>query len=135
MDNSSPAHLTDAAENGDLRSRLLKSSTPKSEIVEYEGMELEVKQMRLRDRKLLFTKCRDKNGNIDGVDLLVWSVIRGTFYPGTNKRVFEDADYDTLLNQTGGVVDALSPAINRVSGAEDTLGNEETASDETQMSA
>lgn len=78
----------------------------KSETVEYNGVEVEIRQPSYKDRKNLVNKCRDKDGNLDTLDFTVWAVIYNTFVPGTNDRVFEKGDYEKLVEfPAGGFLD------------------------------
>lgn len=78
----------------------------KSEVVEYAGIEVEIRQPSQKDRKELMKKCQDKDGRLDPLEFTVWAVIRNTFVPGTNERVFESGDYDKMIEMpAGGFID------------------------------
>lgn len=118
----------------DLRRKLLgKKQNVKKTSVEWEGETLEVRQPTVASRREIFNKSK-KDGEVDGTDLTVWSVIYNVYDPETGKRVFEETDFDTLLDQpSGGLVDVLGEAaINmlHVDGVEKKSStSEETQSD------
>ena len=80
--------------------------------VQHDGHTFEIRQPSIRARKELRTRCTsiDEEGvKFDMFEFLVWAVIKNTYVPGTNELVFEDADYDTMLeNPTGGFMDSFS---------------------------
>lgn len=80
----------------------------KSEVVEFSGVEVEIRQPSHKRRRELLKKARDKNGDVDPLDFLVWATIENVFVPGTDETVFEEGDYDQLIEQpTGGFLDVL----------------------------
>lgn len=86
--------------------------TFRSEIVEFEGSSFEIRQPTIKARAELRAKCTStKNEGVafDMFEFLVWAVIHNTFVPGTDERVFDDTDYDSLVKSpTGGFVDEFS---------------------------
>lgn len=80
----------------------------KSEVVEFNGVEVEIRQPSHKRRRELLKKARDKDGNVDPLDFLVWATIENVFVPDSDETVFEPADYDQLIEQpTGGFLDKL----------------------------
>ena len=74
----------------------------------HEGFDVENRQPSYKDRKELMKKCQDKEGNLDTLDFLVWSVIQNTFVAGTDERVFESGDYEKLIAfPAGGFIDVI----------------------------
>jgi len=80
------------------------------------GQKIEVRQPTIKQRNDLRELCVSKvplgNGDFemthDGVAYQVWGVIRFCYAPGTDERIYDDADYDTLANQpSGGFMDTL----------------------------
>lgn len=105
-----------------LRDKLRKAATSgkhrqfKKKIVKFNGEEFEVRQPSNAIRSQILAKSkiisRDQTEEIDIGAMQVWGVIQLTYVPGTDERVFEEADYETLANEpTGGIVDTLSPVI------------------------
>lgn len=84
----------------------------KSKTFTYEGVDVEFRQPNLRDRQLLITKSRNKAGDFDFVEFLVWSVISNTYVPGTTEKVFEESDYDAMIaKNSGSFVDKFGAEI------------------------
>lgn len=77
--------------------------------VEYAGNTFEFLQPALRDRKDLLKRVTDDEGNIDSVALMVEAVIALTVIPGTNERVYESADRESLMGfPSGSFVDEFA---------------------------
>lgn len=111
-----------------LRNLGLKTRAPKTETVKFDGAEYEVRapSVRLRAQILIKAGVAEAAQNAkkaaadkqpekpqDLAKLQITAVIMCTFVPGTDERVFEDADFDQLANDpAGGLSDALAePAI------------------------
>lgn len=80
----------------------------KSEIIKWEGVEYELRQPSIAGRNEI-----RKYANVEDTapisDFLVWCVIFFTYVPGTDVRVFDPADFDSLVaSPAGGLVDMLS---------------------------
>jgi len=107
-----------------LRTSTLGAKTPfKKEIIEYDGNEYEIRQPTIRDRSELIDKCSkiDMMGNskIDNMEFALWCVIRNTYVPNTNERVFDDQDYDVLSKMpTHCFVDHFSDVATRMLNVE-----------------
>lgn len=106
--------------------------TLKKEIVTVNGEKFEVRQITVGDRKKLVeraTSIVDGNPRINFVEWNLWQVILATFVPGTEERVFEDADYDELISHpAGGFIDELSTALDRLN----SVNQEEVAKNSAQ---
>ena len=110
------------SKRNDLRAIALGSKEFKKEIVEYGGVEFEVRQPSQGGRREVFKKAKDAEGVVDGFEFMLWSVIFNTFSPDTNERVFEDADYKTISNQpAGGLIDKLGEVAGKLMGTEDDI--------------
>jgi hypothetical protein len=82
----------------------------RTQIVTVDGEPVEVRQLSVRDRLDVYNRST-KNGQLDPLQFQIWSVIATCYVPETNEKLFEDADYDSLMDQpTGGFVDTLSEA-------------------------
>jgi len=90
-----------------VRDALLgKAPEFKKEIVEYEGIEVEIRQPSMKVRKQVMKRATDKEGNTDIFDFLIWSVIENTYFVGSDEKIFEDTDYDSLVERpSGGFMD------------------------------
>jgi len=90
----------------------------KTEIVTVDGEEIEVRQLSVRDRLDVYNRS-SKNGVLDPLQFQIWAVIATCYVPGTKERLFEDTDYDSLIDQpTGSFVDQLSEAAINMLNAE-----------------
>lgn len=76
--------------------------TFRSTVFEYEGVEVEFRQPSLKGRKILLDRAKNASGEMDMTDFIVWAVICNTYVPGTNELVFEDSDYDMMVNTPAG---------------------------------
>lgn len=84
----------------------------KSKVFTYEGVDVEFRQPNLKDRQTLINKARKSDGELDFVEFLVWSVISNTYVPETNEKVFEEGDYEVMIQQnTGSFVDQFGGEI------------------------
>ena len=108
-----------------IRAKTVGSTTQfKSKKFDYEGIEVEFRQPNLKDRKLLLKKARDKNGEFDMIEFIVWSVISNTYVPDTNEKVFDETDYEVMLNQnTGSFVDKFGAEIAELMNVEEDVKN------------
>lgn len=94
-----------------LRSKTVgKAKNFRSKIETIDGDEYEVRQLSVKDRMTVYNKAT-KNGVLDPLQFQIWAVISTCFVPGTNEKLFDDTDYESLINQpTGGFLDQLSEA-------------------------
>lgn len=82
----------------------------RSKIVTVDGEDIEVRQLSVRDRLDVYNRST-KNGVLDPLQFQIWSIIATCYVPDTREKLFDDADYDSLMEQpTGGFVDQLSEA-------------------------
>lgn len=102
-----------------LRSKTVgKAKAFRTETVTVDGEQIEVRQLSVRDRLDVYNRS-SKNGVLDPLQFQIWAVIATCFVPGTKERLFEDADYDSLIDQpTGSFVDQLSEAAINMLNAE-----------------
>lgn len=93
----------------DIRNKTLGAkSIFKSKIVTYEGEEIEIKQPSVKDRMSMFNNS-SKDGNVDPLRFQILAMIELCYVPGTGEKVFEMADYDSIINSpTNSFVDVLS---------------------------
>ena len=98
-------------------------------IVEIEGQKFEVRKPSLRERDQIIKESGMQGAkgkhDVDTSMLQVTCVIALTYVPGTDEKVFELADMDTLLNQpAGGWIDDLATACMKSLGVEASAGSE-----------
>lgn len=87
--------------------------------VEYGGNKFELRQPSIRMRQRMNSKCTD--GKVFEFEMFVlYAIIECTYVPGTDERVFGDADFDTIVDAPpGGFLDALIEAILPLLNVED----------------
>ena len=96
----------------------------KSKKFEYEGIEVEFRQPNLKDRQLLINKARNKDGEFDFIEFIVWSVISNTYVPDTNEKVFDESDYDVMVKQnSNSFVDKFGGEIAELMNVEEDAKN------------
>lgn len=67
-------------------------------LVTSEGdIEVEFREPSRKERAKITDKSRDKKGQVDNELFIANFVIMLTFIPGTNERVFEDADLEAIM--------------------------------------
>ena len=87
----------------------------RTEKVDIEGAEFEVRQPSVKARDALMEKCTDKEGKLKMSEFLSWGIILNTYKPGTDEKVFSDADYKSIIEQpAGGWVDKLGNTAARL---------------------
>lgn len=105
----------------------------RKELTEWDGLEVEVRQPSVLSRRELLNACSDEEGNVDGQELMIWALIQNTYVPGTDEKVFDRADYDSIVNQpTGGFVDHFGKValeVMNVGGAEKNFSDSEATAD------
>jgi hypothetical protein len=67
-------------------------------VVTINGESFELRQMSIRDRSEVRALTVDENGFSDPYAFNVRSVIRCTYAPETGEKVFEDADFEALMD-------------------------------------
>lgn len=71
--------------------------------------EVEVRQPSIRSRKELINSVTNEFGEIDNMEFYVRAVIHCTYTLDTNERVFDETDYESIMEQpTGGWVDEIA---------------------------
>lgn len=76
----------------------------KSKLIKYEGIEIEIREPSVKVWGELLRNVTnigdveegEKASRADTDKYLIWSVICCSYVPGTDERVFEDTDYDSL---------------------------------------
>ncbi|AHX01190.1 hypothetical protein M316_0125 [Nitrincola phage 1M3-16] len=98
-----------------------KQAKFRSKIFNYEGVDVEFRQPSIKAKKILIERSKGKDGEFDMVNFLVWAVIANTYVPETNELVFDDTDYDVLVEQpTGSFVDKFGAEIAELMNEEDS---------------
>lgn len=89
----------------------------RTEIVELDGVKLEVRQLSLSDRREYIEKSIDtQTKQADLLKLQIYAILSSCYVPGTDERVFDETDFNTISNSiSGGYADILWEAIQRLS--------------------
>lgn len=100
----------------DLRSRTLgKAREFKSQMVDIDGTQYEVRQPSVRERSAILQAGEVLSGDAKKMDMgrmQVQGIITCTYVPGSGERVFEQADFEALMEQpSGGFVDKLGEVV------------------------
>jgi len=101
-----------------IRSATLGNKTQfNSKIVKYNGVEIEVRQLTLKEKTDYYSNCLDEKTQLPNpLKLQVLGIILSCYVPNTNEKVFEDSDFDVLSNDVaGGYTDELFLAFNELS--------------------
>ena len=85
-----------------------KPKEPRKETVEFNGQKYEVRQPSIVTRDRIMKDSKDDKGAQQLGRMCALAVIACTFIPGTDNRLYTDADLDGMLGQpTGSFVDTL----------------------------
>jgi hypothetical protein len=94
----------------------------KKEVVKFNGVEVEIRQPTVKSRKEIMERAT-KNGEISTFEFLVWAVIESTFVKGTDEKVFEYEDYDSLVSKpVGGFMDKFGEIASNLMNVEEDVG-------------
>lgn len=89
-----------------------KTSDFKVTEIDYEGEKVAFRQPNLRERQQLLNKAKDGKGEFDYIKFSVYSVIYCTYVPDLSERVFDEADFDTMMeSNTGGFIDVFGKQV------------------------
>lgn len=112
----------------------------KSKMVEFDGMDIEIREPSVRDwgkimKSVMGMNSEDGSNKMEYDKYLIWSVIYCAFVPGSDEKIYEDTDYDSLANfpRSGFVGEFSEIAMDMMNdNSEQTEKNlEETATDKT----
>lgn len=83
------------------------------------GIKVEVRQPSVKSRRDLFKRATI-DGVMDSSEFMVWAVIYNTYVPNTEERVFEDTDYEALVERpVGGFMDQISESAAEMMNVEE----------------
>lgn len=86
-----------------IRAATLGQNVPfKKEVVNYNGVDVEIRQPSHKSRRELFKKCTDESGKVDMLAFLAYAVILNTYVPGTEETVFEESDFEVMVAKPAG---------------------------------
>lgn len=93
----------------DIRKATLgAASATKRETVEVNGQTVEIRQLSLARRDVVYERARDAKGKFQAAGLAAAAIIEMVYDPETDERVYETADFDALVGQeAGGWADTL----------------------------
>lgn len=91
------------------------ASKARTKTIDFQGVEVAFKQPNLTVQRQLISKAKGADGELDGVLFMVWSVIFCTYTPDLTERVFDESDYEILMEQQlGGFLAAFSKEVGEV---------------------
>jgi len=99
-----------------IRTRILsgKNKHRKTKIIDFMGEEVEVRQPTVKQVQELAKEARKEDS-----DAVLLSIIEYCYVPGTDVKVFEDADKDELLGlPVGDWLNNLNKAIEEMTGVD-----------------
>lgn len=100
----------------EIRRRIFSGNhKPRSELVEFFGAHIEIRQLRVED--MILMSDVNNEGPVSEKNAIIRTLLHMAFEPGTDNKVFEPADVDTLLNLPYGA------DFTRVAKAVETLTN------------
>lgn len=99
----------------ELRTIAFKSAPQRREVVEFGGAKYELLQPLVGDREKIIAKATDDQGKMNNSKFLIWTAILLAVVPGTDERIFEEADFDAFWNMTsGGFADKTAEVIGKL---------------------
>lgn len=108
-----------ATNKNDLRAQLLSTKKPKSTEVELFESTIELRQPTLKQMMEMQKENNERNA-------IANILITQGYVPGTNERVFENTDYDSLMEwPVGEWLQHLTAAITELSGVDDKTAKNE----------
>lgn len=105
-----------------LSAKIFAASDIEQELVEVEqwGVTLLVKSMTAKDRAAMISASVESNGEFRLEEVLPDLVIKCSFDPETNERVFVDADRDALMAKSAAPIEKIATVAMRLSGLDET---------------
>ncbi len=117
--NTTKPDVNSQSSRDELRAKIFTSKPISSLIVDFFGGKIELKQPTLR----AILDAQSEDSDQKGVASML---VRFCYVPGTNERVFEDTDMDTLLDMPfGPEMIAVQEAISKLTGVNVTQAKEE----------
>lgn len=93
----------------------------KAEVVEFNGVKVEIRQPSYKARREIMKRARDGD-NIDPFEFLVWAVIENTYVESGDEKVFEDTDYEALVSRpVGGFIDKFGEKASELMNLEQDI--------------
>jgi hypothetical protein len=84
----------------------------RSEVAIVNGVEIELRQPSIRVRKEIVALSKNEDGQVEMLEFLQRALIECAYVPGTDERIFDETDYDTINEHpTGGWVDKLTDKL------------------------
>ncbi|MCK5604287.1 hypothetical protein KAR91_20530 [Candidatus Pacearchaeota archaeon] len=95
----------------------------KNEIVTYNGVKVELRQPTVKVRKDLMDKSMNEDGKINVLMFMTYGVIYNTYIPDTNELVYEETDFDAMMDKpVGCFLDSFGEKISNLLNIEDDGG-------------
>lgn len=92
-------------------------------IVDYNGIKIEIRQPSIGGRAEIMRKCKTTFKDMDGEEretfdmweFLTMAVIYCSYVPGTEEKVFEEGDYESIFESpTGSFIDEFSTELIKI---------------------
>ena len=110
--------------NETLKALLAAVPSFRTKVVDFGGVEVEIREPSNKSRTDLFQKCMKEDGSLDQWSFSVWAVIYNTYQVGTTDLVFDNPDeaYDLIMNMpTGSFLDTFGAAVNEMMSVETSI--------------
>ena len=89
-----------------------QSQSFRSEIVKVNDVEIEVRQLTIKERSDVVKTFTDQKGDKDPLKMQIHEIIASCYVPNTNEKVFEDTDFEAMVScYAGSYLDALYSSI------------------------
>ncbi len=100
-----------------IRDTILKAG-PRSELVDvpFWDVKIEMRGQTVQQQYSILDRVRNKDGDIDGMQLALETILVCSYQPDTDDLVFDPADKDTLLTADAQSFNVLLAAANRAAG-------------------
>lgn len=114
-----------------IRAATLGFTVPfKSEIINFNGVDVEIRQPSHKSRTELYKKATDESGKVDMLSFLTYAVILNTYVPGTQETVFEESDFEVMVAKpVGGFLDKFGETASKLLNVEADLDNKSKGAD------
>jgi len=104
---------------GKIRDQILKAGS-RTELVDvpFWDVKIEMQGQTVKQQYNILDKVRNSDGEIDGMQLAVETILVCSYQPGTDDLVFDPADKDSLMEADAQSFNIMLAAANRAAGFE-----------------
>ena len=102
-----------------IRDKILKAG-PRTELVDVPAwdVKIEMRGQTVKQQYSILDRVRNKDGDIDGMQLALETILICSYEPDTDNLVFDPADKDSLMEADAQSFNVLLSAANRAAGFE-----------------